>query len=145
MKPASTSTLWKWLLSSFLVFPCALSAQEEVFEFESYKDIMELFEKLDYTEASWESGERKVYRAYVQNMPSRWRGKHSKEIEVKMKKEVFLRTLAPLVLRSNELILEDRGKMLALPDAGIPGKSELCQDDTPSRPAPWAGTTAPRW
>ena len=109
----------KFLLASLLAIPCALAAQpEQIFEFDSYKDIMQLFDDLGYTESSWESGERGVYRAYLQNIPSRWRGKYSHEIEVKMKKEVFLRILAPLVLRSNELILKDRERMLSLVNSG---------------------------
>ena len=119
MKLVTKNVFWKLMLTSCLVIPCEMSAQEEkVFEFDSYKDIMQLFDNLGYTEATWDAGERGVYRAYLQNMPSRWRGEYSQEIEVKMKKEVFLRALAPLVLRSNELILEDRTQVLSLVKSG---------------------------
>jgi uncharacterized FlgJ-related protein len=47
-------------------------------------------------------------------MPSRWRGKHASEAEVKMKKEVFFRILAPLILRSNELIMQDRVRLQSI-------------------------------
>ena len=100
----------------------ATAAQEpQIFEFESYKEIMQLFEELGYTEAAWDAGLREVNRVYLQNMPSRWRGKYSKEVEVKMKKEIFFRVLAPLVLRSNEFILEDRARLLSLIQSGETG------------------------
>ncbi len=86
---------------------------DDVFEFESYKDLLPLFERLDYTEKAWDSGLREVSRVYLSNMPSRWRGKHSKEIQVGLKKELFFRVLAPLILRSNELIMQDRERLIA--------------------------------
>ena len=102
-----------------LALPTSVAAQqEEKFEFESYKDVNQLFEELGYTEAAWNEGLREVNRVYLQNIPSRWRHKHSQEVEVKMKKELFLRVLAPLVLRSNELILEDRARLQSLADSG---------------------------
>jgi uncharacterized FlgJ-related protein len=100
-----------------LLFLAGFQAQADepqIFEFESYKEILQLFEDLGYTEAAWDEGLRDVNRVYLQNMPSRWRSKHSKEVQVKMKKELFLRTIAPLVLRSNELIHADRTRMHAL-------------------------------
>jgi Bax protein len=87
---------------------------EEVFEFDSYKDVMIYFQELGYTEESWDAGKREVNRVYFANMPSRWRGKHSKEVEVRMKKEVFFRVLAPLILRSNELIMQDRVRLQSI-------------------------------
>ena len=87
---------------------------EEVFEFDSYKDLMIYFQELGYTEESWDAGNREVHRVYLANMPSRWRGKHASEAEVKMKKEVFFRILAPLILRSNELIMQDRVRLQSI-------------------------------
>jgi len=87
---------------------------EEVFEFNSYKDVMIYFQELGYTEESWEAGNKEVHRVYLANMPSRWRGKHASEAEVKMKKEVFFRILAPLILRSNELIMQDRVRLQSI-------------------------------
>jgi len=87
---------------------------EEVFEFESYKELMIYFQELGYTEESWDAGQREVNRVYLANMPSRWRGKHSKEAEVRMKKEVFFRVLAPLILRSNELIMQDHVRLQSI-------------------------------
>ncbi len=103
------------LLFSLLSFTNVAIA-EEVFEFESYKDLIPLFEKLGYTEEAWDSGLRDVNRVYVTNMPSRWRGKYSKEVQVRVKKEIFFRLLAPLILRSNELIMQDRERLKSFID-----------------------------
>jgi len=94
---------------------------DDVFEFESYKDLLPLFERLDYTEKAWDSGLREVSRVYLSNMPSRWRGKHSKEIQVGLKKELFFRVLAPLILRSNELIMQDRERLIAFSACRVGG------------------------
>ena len=90
---------------------------DEVFEFESYQELLTLFEELGYTEDAWDKGLRDVNRVYLSNMPSRWRGKSSKEVQVRLKKELFFRTLAPLILRSNELIMQDRERLLSLTDS----------------------------
>ena len=86
----------------------------ERFEFKSYKDIHTLFKNLGYTTETWNAGLREIPRVYLQSVPSRWRDKNSKEVEVSMKKELFFRLLAPLVLRANESIIEDRIRLLSL-------------------------------
>ena len=113
MKAMKTTVLA--LLFSLLSFT-NMAMAEEVFEFESYKDIAPLFEKLGYTKEAWDSGSREVSRVYISNMPSRWRGKHSKEVQVSLKKRIFFRTLAPLILRSNELIMQDRERLMLFVD-----------------------------
>lgn len=93
-----------------------MALADEVFEFESYKELLTLFDKLGYTEAAWDKGLRDVSRVYLSHMPSRWRGKHSKEVQVRLKKELFFRVLAPLILRSNESIMQDRERLMLFVD-----------------------------
>jgi uncharacterized FlgJ-related protein len=83
-------------------------------EIESYKDVEALFEKLGYTPEAWQAGVREVPRMYTTNIPERWGSKYSKEVTVQTKKRLFFRVLAPLVLRSNELILGDRTRAESL-------------------------------
>ena len=108
----------KALLICLLLFAapqyCAAQEQGETFEFESWQELLEFFDGLGYTETAWDEGLREVNRVYLQSMPSRWRGKSSKEVQVKLKKELFLRSLAPLVLRSNEKIMSDRERLMAI-------------------------------
>jgi len=80
-------------------------------EIRSYKDIMALFEEYDYTSETWKAGVREVPRIYLPIIGERWGPKSSKEIAVEDKKKIFFRSLAPLILRSNELILADRNRL----------------------------------
>lgn len=100
-----------FILSLLLISNSVFSAERTV-EFKSYKELLSLFEQLNYTEKRWDAGLREVPRVYLGRMPTRWRNKHSKEVQTKIKKEVFFRVLAPLILRSNELIMKDREQLL---------------------------------
>jgi Bax protein len=94
----------------------SVAADEEI-HIKSYERVLELFEDLEYTPETWQAGIRSVPRVYLSNVPERWRGKVSKEIPVLLKKQLFFRLLAPLALRSNELILKDRERLLALQES----------------------------
>ena len=80
-------------------------------EIRSYKDMFELFEKLGYTPEAWQSGIREVPRVYLPIIGERWGPTSSKEITIENKKRLFFRGLAPLILRSNELIMMDRNRL----------------------------------
>jgi uncharacterized FlgJ-related protein len=80
-------------------------------EIRSYKDILELFEKLKYTPESWQAGIREVPRVYLPIIGEKWRSGRSNEVTVEDKKRLFFRVLAPLVLRANEIIMMDRDRM----------------------------------
>jgi uncharacterized FlgJ-related protein len=108
----------------FLMAVCGLQAlafsaepgnrPEERFEFSSYMDVQTLFERLNYTPEAWQEGIREVPRAYLTTIAPRWRDRVSKEVSVLTKKRIFFRALAPLALRSNELILRDRKRVVEL-------------------------------
>ncbi|MEN8201500.1 MAG: glucosaminidase domain-containing protein [Bacteroidota bacterium] len=91
----------------------ALDALDDscIVEVRSYKDMLDLFEKLEYTPETWQAGIRKVPRLYLTVIGDRWGSSTTKEITVEYKKRLFFRGLAPLILRSNELILEDRNRL----------------------------------
>jgi uncharacterized FlgJ-related protein len=84
---------------------------EERFEFTSYTEVGELFEELNYTPEAWAAGIREVPRVYLTTIAPRWRDRVSAEVTVLEKKRIFFRSLAPLVLRSNEFILRDRARL----------------------------------
>lgn len=81
------------------------------FEVESYKDMFVLFESLDYTPEAWQAGIREIPRVYLPKIGNKWGPTTSKELTIENKKRLFFRGLAPLILRSNELILEDRERL----------------------------------
>ena len=83
----------------------------QIFEIRSYKDILDLFDELDYTPETWQAGIRLVPRVFIINVGERWGNSTTKEISVEYKKRIFFRGLAPLILRSNELIMKDRNRL----------------------------------
>ncbi|WP_340112117.1 glucosaminidase domain-containing protein [Maribellus mangrovi] len=77
----------------------------------SYKDMLDLFEKLNYTPEAWQAGIREIPRVYLVAVGERWGTTTSKEITTLNKKQLFFRGLAPLILHANELILQDRNRL----------------------------------
>jgi uncharacterized FlgJ-related protein len=96
----------------------AAEQQHERFEFESYGDVATLFEELNYTQESWQQGVRAVPRVYLARVPARWRESVAPSISVETKKRIFFRTLAPLVLRANELVQMERDRVEQLVQNG---------------------------
>ena len=81
------------------------------FEVSNYKDILVLFEKLNYTPEAWQSGIREIPRVYLPLIGEEWGAGRSDELTVENKKRLFFRTSAPLILRANELIMVDRNRL----------------------------------
>ena len=96
--------------------PGKQSPEEQRLEFESYTEVLELFEQLQYTPEAWQAGIREVPRVFVTQIPERWRNETTRQIDIPLKKRLFFRALAPLVLRANEMILADRVRAQAAPD-----------------------------
>jgi len=111
----------------------------ERFEFSSYTDVDPLLERFNYTPESWAAGVREVPRIYLTDIPPRWRDSVSDAVSVLAKKRIFFRTLAPLVLRANELILADRERLAALSEAVAAGRPPAGQDRA------WLGELAVRY
>jgi uncharacterized FlgJ-related protein len=101
---------------------------EERFEFTSYTEVGELFEELNYTPETWAAGIREVPRVYITTIAPRWRDRVSNEVSVLEKKRIFFRSLAPLVLRSNEFILRDRARAAEL-RARLDGGGDISSED----------------
>ena len=80
-------------------------------EIRSYQDILNLFEKLHYMPETWQAGIREVPRVYLTIIGERWGSTTSKEISVDLKKRIFFRTIAPMILHANELIMMDRNRL----------------------------------
>ena len=81
------------------------------FEVSNYKDILALFEKLNYTPEAWQSGIREIPRVYLPLIGEKWGSGRSDELTVENKKRLFFRSSAPLILRANELIMVDRNRL----------------------------------
>jgi uncharacterized FlgJ-related protein len=91
--------------------PVAAPPEDQRLEFESYTEVLELFDRLQYTPEAWQAGIREVPRVFITKIPERWRNETTQKIDVTLKKRLFFRGLAPLVLRANEMILADRARL----------------------------------
>ncbi|ARD21882.1 MULTISPECIES: glucosaminidase domain-containing protein [Shewanella] len=73
----------------------------------SLDELISLFDSLNYNTESWKAGVREVPRLTFERVSEKWQ-QTSNEIPVQMKKMVFFRLMAPLILISNENILNER-------------------------------------
>lgn len=80
----------------------------------SLEQLNSVFSQYHYTKAAWEKGERAVPRITFAKLGERW-ATASKTLPVKIKKEVFFRLMAPLILLSNEKILKQRALIIKGP------------------------------
>jgi len=128
MQPGRTCLVTVFAACLVLVTGTAAATAEERVEIANSKDLLALFDKLGYTPQAWQAGIREVPRVYLAEIPSRWREKGSKELPVVDKKRIFFRVLAPIVLRINELILEDRTRAESIARSLASGK-EVPQAD----------------
>jgi len=97
-------------------------------EVRSYKDMLELFDELNYTPKAWQAGIREVPRVYLPMIGDKWGPTTSKEITIENKKRLFFRGLAPLILRANELIMIDRTRLERIRSSFIQSSS-ISEDD----------------
>ncbi|QYJ93163.1 glucosaminidase domain-containing protein [Shewanella spartinae] len=83
----------------------------------SLDELIALFDSLGYNQAGWQAGNREVPRLTFEAVSERWQ-KTSSQIPVQLKKMVFFRLMAPLILVANEKILLERQTIAqAAPDA----------------------------
>jgi uncharacterized FlgJ-related protein len=94
----------------------------------NYKDVLALLDHLGCTYEAWQAGIREIPRVYPADGPDTWRERSAKELSVPDKKRLFFRLIAPVVLRINELILEDRVRANALTERLSRGQSVTPED-----------------
>jgi uncharacterized FlgJ-related protein len=108
----ATTLLAKTLVAVLLAVPmfAQVTPTDEKVPCRNYKDVLALYDRLGYTQKAWQAGIREIPRVYLANVPDTWQERSAKELSVTDKKKLFFRFLAPIVLRINELILEDRAR-----------------------------------
>jgi len=94
----------------------------------NYKDVLALFDRLGYTAKAWQAGIREIPRVYLADVPETWQERSTKQLSVADKKKLFFRLIAPIVLRINELILEDRTRAKELTRRLAQGQSVTPDD-----------------
>jgi uncharacterized FlgJ-related protein len=108
--------------------PAQVTATDERVPCRDYKDVFALFERLNYTQKAWQAGIREVPRVFLADIPDTWRERSAKGITVADKKRLFFRLIAPLVLRINELITEDRARAKEITERLAVGQSVSAED-----------------
>ena len=128
MKP--TSLLAETLLVALLAMPllAQVTPADEKVACRNYKDVLALFDRMGYTQKAWQAGIREIPRVYLADVPDTWRERSTKELSVAAKKRLFFRLIAPVVLRINEIILEDRGRAKELTERLAEGQSVRPED-----------------
>ena len=99
----------------------------QVVQLKNYQEALALFDELNYTAAAWQSGVREVPRIYLAEIHDRWAKVTAQEIDVNLKKRLFFRAIGPLALRANELIMEDRQKLLAMQEPSAADRAWLTE------------------
>ena len=94
----------------------------------NYKDVLALFDRMGYTQKAWQAGIREIPRVYLADVPDTWHERSTKELSVADKKRLFFRLIAPVVLRINEIILEDRDRAKELTERLAEGQSVRPED-----------------
>jgi Bax protein len=82
--------------------------------FQNPREAAAIMHSYKYGLQYWDAGDHTVPRLYVARIPEQWRKVYGPKAAVSDKKRFFLFIFAPLILRSNELILEERAQLEAL-------------------------------
>jgi Bax protein len=84
----------------------------------SAKAVWDYYEKTGFTMKNLQAGRVDVPRIYLANIISTWADNES----VSFKKDLFFRTMLPLILRVNEINANDRERVLILKDQSLAGQ-----------------------
>ena len=126
----ATSLLAQTLMAVLLAVPvfAQVTPTDEKVPCRNYKDVLALFDRLGYTTKAWQAGIREIPRVYLEDVPDTWRERSAKELSVADKKRLFFRLIAPIALRINELILDDRVRAKELTNRLALGQSVTPDD-----------------
>jgi len=73
----------------------------------SLQELDTLFEKYQYSSDDWEQGQRELPRITFEKVTDNWQT-DSQNLPVEIKKSLFFRLMAPMILMANENILRER-------------------------------------
>ena len=118
------------LMAALLAMPlfAQVTPADEKVPCRNYKDVLALFDRLGYTAKAWQAGIREIPRVYLADVPETWQERSTKQLSVADKKKLFFRLIAPIVLRINVLILEDRTRAKELTRRLAQGQSVTPDD-----------------
>src|SRR6516164_1351012 len=128
----ASALLAETLMAALLAVPmfAQVTPTDEKVPCRDYRDVLALFDQLGYTQKAWQAGIREIPRVYLAEVPDEWRERGAKDLSAEDKKKLFFRVIAPIVLRINELILEDRVRAQDLTERIAKGQSVSPEDQT---------------
>jgi uncharacterized FlgJ-related protein len=126
----ATALLAETLLAALLAVPmyAQVSPTDEKAPCRNYRDVLALFDRLGYTEKAWQAGIHEIPRVYLADVPDTWRERSANDLPAAEKRSLFFRLIAPIALRVNELIHEDRVRAKDLTERLARGQS-VTRDD----------------
>jgi uncharacterized FlgJ-related protein len=86
----------------------------DTFHFANVDELRRFFTEHEFTIDTWHGGDRTIPRLYLASVPPRWRDEVAPNLTVETKKRYFFFVYAPLVLESNEDIMLERTRLLAV-------------------------------
>ncbi len=101
-------------------------SKPKVLHVSSAKDVWDYYEKTGYTIANLRAGHVDAPRIYLANIISNWTTKES----ISFKKDLFFRTMLPLILRVNEIIANDREQLFILKNQALSGGTLSPEDES---------------
>ena len=101
-------------------------SKPKILHVSSAKAVWDYYEKTGFTMTNLKNGRIDVPRIYLANIESNWAQKES----VSFKKDLFFRTMLPLILRVNEIIANDREQLFILKDRVLAGQKLSSEDQT---------------
>jgi len=91
----------------------SFASEQEILVLESIKATIETYKKTNFWGEIDRSHQLDVPRVFIVAINKNWK-EEAQQIQVAVKKELFFRGLLPLVLRANELIMEERKALQVL-------------------------------
>ncbi len=110
------------LLVSISFLSCANTPVTREIEIYHAVQFEAVLDSLGLSMADWQAGIREVPRAFLIGVPHRWSEIAVTEVDVAGKKRIFYRALLPLVLRAQEIITEERSRVVELAERLRKGK-----------------------
>ncbi len=90
-------------------------SKPKILHVSSAKDVWNYYEKTGFTMTNLKAGHIDVPRIYLANIEKNWAVNES----VSFKKDLFFRTMLPLILRVNEIIANDREQIFILKNKSL--------------------------
>lgn len=100
-------------------------SKPKILHVSSAKAVWDYYEKTGFTMANLKTGRVDVPRIYLANIESNWAENES----VSFKKDLFFRTMLPLILRVNEIIANDREQLFILKSLVLSGQKLSKEDE----------------